>query len=88
MPKVTEKLRQQWAWNKIQNEEERIYTQSGRKRPPEDIVQNDFDSALMDHLLSLPIGTFFDGQVEQARLSQQFDFQAALARVMQTYATD
>lgn len=87
MPKVTERLRDQWRWQRIEAEEERMYSQSGRKRPAEDIVEQDFEIVLMDHLLSLPLGSTFDGQEEQAKLRATYDFAGQLARVNQTYAS-
>lgn len=62
MPRVTENLRRQWRNQRAQALEERTHTQSGIPRSAEDIAIVDFDVAVMDRLLSLPLGTKFDAQ--------------------------
>lgn len=71
MPKVTENLRTQWRWNRTQSLEERTRDQSGRPRSPEDIRLVDFDIAVTDALLALPLGAKFDAREvsEQVRAS-------------------
>ena len=68
MPRVTERLRQQWSWQREQMLEERTRDQSGRPRSPEDIAIVDFDVEVMDRLLALPLGASFDGQQVQRDL--------------------
>lgn len=70
MPRVTESLRRQWASQKEQMLEERTHTQTGRPRSAEDVALVDFDIALMDHMLSLPLGFKFEGQEEQRKLRE------------------
>lgn len=71
MPKVTEKLRSQWHWNRVQSLEERTHDQSGFPRSPEDVELVDFDIAVTDALLALPLGATFDAREvsEQVRAS-------------------
>lgn len=71
MPKVTESLRRQWENQRIQAIEEREVDQSGRRRPAEGVAEMDWEVRLMDHMLSLPLGTKFDGQEEQRKLLQK-----------------
>jgi hypothetical protein len=59
MPKVTKKLREQWAQQREQAIEERTVDQSGRLRDADSVAEMDETIALMDHLLSLPIGATF-----------------------------
>jgi hypothetical protein len=49
--------------------EEREFTQSGRPRSPADIELIDFDIAVTDRLLALPLGTKFNAQEIQAEVS-------------------
>lgn len=68
MPRVTESLRRQWTIQREDAIEGRTHDQSGRPRPPEAVAEQDFHVRLMDHMLSLPLGTKFDGQEEQRKL--------------------
>ena len=68
MPRVSESLRRQWANQRAQMLEEREVTQSGRRRSPADIAIVDFDVAVMDRLLSLPLGTAFDAREIQKQM--------------------
>lgn len=62
MPRVTESLRNQWTNQRAQMLEERTKTQGGEPRSKDDITIVDFDIAVVDHLLTLPLGTKFDAQ--------------------------
>lgn len=71
MPKVTESLRRQWANQRKQALEEREFTQSGKRRSAEDVAIVDFDVAVMDALLALPVGTKFDARDVQKQVAAQ-----------------
>lgn len=71
MPKVTESLRRTWGNQVAQMREEREFTQSGRRRSPEDTAIVDFDIAVQDKLLSLPVGARFDTQAIAEQVRQE-----------------
>ena len=71
MPRVTESLRKTWREQRAQNLEEREYTQSGRRRSPSDINEVDFDIAVHDYLLSLPVGAIFDARQAAEHVRRQ-----------------
>lgn len=62
MPRVTARLRATWSDQRAQAVEEREFTQSGRRRSPEDVAIVDYDVAVMDRLLALPVGARFDAR--------------------------
>jgi hypothetical protein len=84
MPRVTENLRRQWANARSQMVEERTEDQSGRPRSPEDVALVDFDMAVMDALLALPLGTKFDAREVDAQVRATFDFTAPAVPVAAT----
>lgn len=71
MPRVTESLRRTWTDQRAQALEERTRTQSGRPRSAGDIAIVDFDIAVTDRLLSLPLGTKFDARQVQAEMAAE-----------------
>lgn len=71
MPRVTENLRRTWMDQRAQTLEEREYTQSGIKRSPEDVAIVDFDLAVTDRLLELPLGAKFDAREVQEELRKE-----------------
>jgi hypothetical protein len=81
LPKVTESLRRQWANQRSQSIEERTEDQSGRPRPPEGVWEQDFDVALMDALLALPLGTRFDARQiqDEVRAAMTSDYPGTMA---------
>lgn len=72
MPRANESLRRQWANQRAQSIEERTHDQSGRPRPPEGIWEEDFNVAVMDALLALPLGTKFEGPEVSERVRATF----------------
>lgn len=73
MPRVTEALRRQWTNQRSQMLEERTEDQSGRPRSADDIAIVDFDLAVQDELLKLPLGTKFDAQEVQRKLQARLN---------------
>lgn len=69
--KVTENLRRQWQNQREQAVEEREFTQSGIPRSPEDVEIMDFEIAMMDKLLALPVGAKFNAQEIQKELERE-----------------
>lgn len=70
MPRVTRKLQETWGWQKVQMLEEREFTQTGRRRSPEDVEIVDFEVAVMDALLALPVGKTFDAREVSKELAK------------------
>lgn len=71
MPRVTENLRRTWMDQRAQTLEEREYTQSGIKRSAADVAIVDFDLAVTDRLLELPVGAKFDAREVQEELRKE-----------------
>ena len=71
MPKVNENLRRQWTNQLAQMKEEREVDQRGRARSPEDVKIQDFDIAVHEHLLALPLGATFDMSTVWAACEQR-----------------
>lgn len=62
MPKVTENLRTQWSHQMTQMEEERVESQDGTPRTPEQVAGVDFEIKFMKRLMDLPLGQKFNAQ--------------------------
>lgn len=69
--KVTEKLRKTWAWQRVQALEERTHTQDGTPRDADGIAQMDWEIAVIDKMLSLPLGSKFNGQDVQEQMERE-----------------
>lgn len=69
--KVTEKLHQTWQYQLEQMREERLYTQSGRRRSPEDVAIVDFEIKVQEYLLTLPLGAKFNAQEIRKMLGEK-----------------
>lgn len=71
--KKTENLERQWRNQREQMIEEREYTQSGKRRSPQDVAIVDHDIRVLDALIALRLGTKFDAREIEKRVRSMND---------------